>query len=668
MNGGKPVADGSRVMGLAQFLSSLYRYVRPYRTQTLLVLILLLFNTAFLMGWPLSFKYLIDTGISGHNSRVLVLTLVALIGGALLASAAGVARGYLYAFLSANVLNDIRQKVFAHLQQLSMSYFFRTRTADIMARFSTDLTAMESAVTWAAPTLIMQGLGVVIGLIILFTLEWRMATLTLLGLLLCILAPRKIAANTAQMGYEFRTKEAHLAQNIQENVSVQAVVKAFGLAPNAIREFRRQADELSQSSVRFNFSADNVERIPNIIILLFEIMLIGIGVLLVFRRELTLGTLVALHTLYIHIAFSVGALTKVVPVILRSVGGLQRIEDLLAEKPEVADRPGADPMSKLSSGIHFQDVSFAYDGERPVLHKINLHVNRGSSIAIVGPSGCGKSTLINLLLRFYDPTSGTILFDGVDARQVNSESLRAQMGVVFQDSFLFNRSIEDNIRMGKPEATEQQIRAAAQAAEIHDAIMELPEAYNTLAGEYGSKLSGGQRQRVAIARALLRDPEILILDEATSALDPETEHAINLTLVRVGAGRTMVSVTHRLATASNADTICLLKDGMIAEQGRHDELVAKGGIYSQLWQKQSGFTFREGAAQVEASKLKRYPIFETLDETLLAEVASMFVTETYPADRVVVREGTRGNRFYLIAHGKVSVSKSDSEGKEQTIA
>ncbi|HJZ12643.1 MAG TPA: ABC transporter ATP-binding protein, partial [Acidobacteriota bacterium] len=220
MNGGKPVADGSRVMGLAQFLSSLYRYVRPYRTQTLLVLILLLFNTAFLMGWPLSFKYLIDTGISGHNSRVLVLTLVALIGGALLASAAGVARGYLYAFLSANVLNDIRQKVFAHLQQLSMSYFFRTRTADIMARFSTDLTAMESAVTWAAPTLIMQGLGVVIGLIILFTLEWRMATLTLLGLLLCILAPRKIAANTAQMGYEFRTKEAHLAQNIQENVSV----------------------------------------------------------------------------------------------------------------------------------------------------------------------------------------------------------------------------------------------------------------------------------------------------------------------------------------------------------------------------------------------------------------------------------------------------------------
>ncbi len=655
-------------MGIAEFLAVLYQYLRPYRFQTVLVLILLLVNTVFLMGWPLSFKFLIDQGISAHNEKILILTLVALVAGVIIASLAGLARGYLYAFLSANVLNDIRQKVFVHLQQLSMGYYSRTRTADIMARFSTDLTAMENAVTWAVPSLITQGLGVIVGLAILFTLEWHMALLTLIGLLLCVVAPRRIAANTAQLGYEFKKKEAHLAQNVQEIVSVQAVVKAFGLEESAIREFGREAANLSRSSISFNFSADNVERIPNIIVLLFEILVIGVGVLLVFKQQLTIGTLIALQTLYIHISFSVGALTKVVPVILRSVGGLQRIEDLLAEEPEVADQPGATVLPRLSSGITFRDVTFGYDAGPPVLEKMNLQIRRGSFVAFVGPSGCGKSTILNLLLRFYDPASGAVLFDETDARQVKAESLRAQMGIVFQDSYLFNKSIRDNIRMGRPDATDEQIDSAAKAAGIHEAILQLSEGYNTMAGELGARLSGGQRQRIAIARALLRDPEILILDEATSALDPETENAINQTLARVGSGRTMVSVTHRLASTRDAACIFLLKNGNIAEQGRHDELLSKGGLYAHLWNKQSGFSFSEGAAQVEASRLKRYPIFESLDAGLLEEISSLFVTESYPADRVVVREGTEGNRFYLIARGQVSVHKLASNGVEETIA
>lgn len=662
------INDTPPIMGIFGFLQALFRYLKPYRSQTLIVFILLVINTVFLMGWPLSFKYIIDQGISGHNERVLVITLTILIGGAIIASLAGVARGYLYAFLSANVLNDIRQKVFSHLQQLSMSYYSRTRTADILARFSTDLTAMENAVTWAAPSLIMQGLGLIVGIIILFTLEWRLALLTLIGLVLCIIAPRKIAATTAQMGYEFKKKEAQLAQSVQEIVGVQAVVKAFGLRQEAIRDFGRQAAELARSSIRFNFSADNVERIPNIIILLFEIFVIGAGVLLVFRQQLTIGTLIALHTLYVHISFSVGALTKVVPVILRSVGGLQRIEDLLAEKPEVADQPGAVALARLSSAIDFRDVTFSYDGRRPVIERINFQIPRGSSVAFVGPSGCGKSTILNLLLRLYDPNSGAIYFDDKDARQVIAESLRAQMGIVFQDSFLFNRSIRDNIRMGRPEATDEEIYSAAKDAEIHAAIQQLSDGYDTMAGELGSKLSGGQRQRIAIARALLRNPEILVLDEATSALDPETEHAINQTLARVGTGRTVVSVTHRLASARDADTIFLLKNGKIAEQGRHDELLAKAGLYALLWQKQSGFSFSEDGAQVEPSRLKRYPIFEGLETALLEKISGMFVTESYPAERVVVREGTRGNRFYLIARGQVSVHKTAADGTEERIA
>ena len=657
----------SPVMGVSGFLAALYPYLKPYRTQTFLLLILLLINSAFLMGWPLSFKYLIDKGITGNNERVLILTLSVLMAGVIIAAAAGVARGYLYAFLSANVLKDIRQKVFGHLQQLSMGYYARTSTGDIMARFSTDLASMENVVTYAAPTLIMQGLGVIVGSILLFWLEWRMALLTLVGLILCVIAPRKLAQKTASMGYEFKNREAHLAQSVQENVGAQPVVKAFGLAKQAIEDFAREASELARVSLRFNFFADSVERIPTTIILIFEILVIGAGVLLVYQKEMTLGTLVALHTIYIHISFSVTALTKVVPVILRSVGGLQRIEELLAEVPDVPEIVRTISRDRFSSSITFQDVSFGYSENSLTLNKINLTIPRGFFVAFVGPSGCGKSTILNLLLRFYEPNSGTVRFDGEDAKQIDTESLRCQMAVVFQESFLFNASVRENIALGRPGASEEEIRSAAEAAEIHDAILRMPDGYDTLVGERGSLLSGGQRQRVAIARALLRNPDILILDEATSALDPETEHAINQTLTRVAQGRTVVSVTHRLSSANEADCIFLLKEGSIIEQGKHEELLEKEGLYSKLWEKQSGFSFNEERVRVQASRLKKYPIFENVEPQLLEEVSTLFVTESYPPERVVVREGSPGNRFYLIARGQVSIHKMNPDGTERKI-
>jgi ATP-binding cassette subfamily B protein len=656
------------IMGIPQFLGSMYGYLRPYRFQTVLLLLLLLVNLAFTMGWPLSFKYMIDEGLMQKNERVLVLTLLGLIGGVAIASLAGVGRGYLYSFLGAHVLKDIRIKTFAQLQRLSIGFYSRVSTGDIMARFSSDLAAMENAVTWAASSLLMHSTSVLIGSIILFTLEWRLALLTLSGLLLCVITPRRMARKAAQMSYGLKETEARLNQTVQENISAQAVVKAFGLGKQVMEDFEQQANDLARRTFRFSFSADNVERIPTIIILVFEIMVVGAGVVLVYQDKLTLGTLIALHTLFIHISFSVEALTKAVPVILRAVGGLQRIEDFLAEQPDVVDKPGAPDLPRLSSAITFHKVTFTYDSGQMALQDVNLQIPRGSFVAFVGPSGCGKSTIINLLLRFYEPKAGTISFDGIHANQVNLESLSDHMAVVFQESFLFNASVRDNIRLGKPEASEEEIRSAAQAAEIHDVILRLPQGYDTMVGERGSGLSGGQRQRIAIARALLRDPEILMLDEATSALDPETEAAINETLSRVGAGRTVLSATHRLSSAQNADCIYLLTNGMIKEQGRHPELLAKGDHYARLWHKQSGFSFSEGLAQVDPERLKRYPIFESLDSNLLEELATLFVTESYPANRIVVREGTGGNRFYLIARGRVSVHKTNAQGVEEKVA
>jgi ATP-binding cassette subfamily B protein len=654
-------------MSIGEFLKTLYGYLSPYRLQTFILIILLLINTTFLMCWPLSFKYLIDKGIVARDWSVLIITISLLAGGVVIAAIAGVARGYLYAFLSSNVLKDIRQKVFEHLQRLSIAYYRRTTTGDIMARFSTDLTALENVVTNAAPTLIMQGVGVILGSIVLFTMEWRIAVITLIGLILCVVMPRGLASKTAKMGYEFKSKEAGLAQTVQENISAQPVVKAFGLTKKAIDDFAKETTDLARTSLRFSFSADNVERIPATIILIFEILVIAAGVILVFNQQITLGTLVALHTIFIHIAFSVNALTKVVPTILRSIGGLQRIEDLLSEAPDVTEKADAVSIERFSSDITFQDVSFSYSEDNLTLNKINLKIPKGSFVAFVGPSGCGKSTILNLLLRFYEPKKGSVFIDGEEQNRINADSLRDHMAVVFQESFLFNATVRENIRLGKPDASEEEIHSAAEAAGIHDVIMRMRHGYDTLVGERGSLLSGGQRQRVAIARALLRNPEILILDEATSALDPETEHAINQTLADVGKGRTVISVTHRLSSAVNADAIFLLKNGSILEQGRHEELLGAEGLYTQLWQKQTGFSFNEGSAQVQASRLKHYPIFESVDTKLLEEIASLFVTESYPSDRVVVREGTPGNRFYLIAHGQVSVIKNGVDGTQKTV-
>jgi ATP-binding cassette, subfamily B, bacterial len=656
------------IMGIPQFLAAMYRFLRPYRSQTILLLLLLLVNLAFTMGWPLSFKYLIDEGVVQRNGRVLLITIVALTGGVLVASLAGVGRGYLYSFLGANVLKDIRLKTFRQLQRLSMSYYYRNSTGDIMARFSSDLAAVENAVTWAASSLILHCMSLVIGSIILFTLEWRLAALTLSGLLLCVITPRRMARKAAGMSYGVKEAEARLNQTVQENISAQPVVKAFGLGKSLTQAFASEAEEVAKKSLRFAFAADNVERIPTIIILVFEILVVGAGVVLVFYNKLTLGALIALHTMFIHISFSVEAVTKAIPVILKSLGGLQRIENFLAETPDVLNQPGSSEVPSLAATIEFDHVTFHYDSGHLALNDINFKIPRGSFIALVGPSGCGKSTILSLLLRFYEPDSGTIRFDGMDATQIDLESLSNHMSVVFQESFLFNASIRDNIRLGKPDATDEEIQVAAQAAEIHDVILNLPKGYDTLAGERGSGLSGGQRQRIAIARALLRNPDVLLLDEATSALDPDTEAAINQTLARVGVGRTVISATHRLSSAQKADRIYLLTSGMIKEEGRHDELMAEGGIYSNLWQKQSGFSFNEGAAQVDPDRLKRYPLLESLDAQLLEEVSALFVTESYPANRIVVREGTSGNRFYLIARGRVEVSKKNAEGEDEKVA
>ena len=284
-------------------------------------------------------------------------------------------------------------------------------------------------------------------------------------------------------------------------------------------------------------------------------------------------------------------------------------------------------------------------------------------MAFVGPSGSGKSTVLNLLLRFYDPGGGSVVFDGIDLRLATRASLSAMMSVVFQESALFNTTVRENIRLGNPQASDSEIEAAARAAEIHDFIVSLPQGYDTVCGERGSRFSGGQRQRIAIARAMLRDPSILVLDEATSALDPATEAALNATFERLARGRTVIWVTHRLSTVVKMDRIFVMDQGKLAESGSHDELLARNGLYARLWNKQCGVRVeaRTGRARVGEALLAGIPLLADASEATRADLTNWFATERFDGNREIFRQGDAGDTLYIIAHGTVEVVREDTQ-------
>jgi ATP-binding cassette subfamily B protein len=366
--------------------------------------------------------------------------------------------------------------------------------------------------------------------------------------------------------------------------------------------------------------------------------------------------------MFLNVSYAVTELTSGLPFLLEAGGGLHRIESLLATVPTIIDLPEATALPPFTDRLTLEDVTFAYDGKQPTLKHVSLEIPRGASVAFVGPSGSGKSTVLSLLARFYQPDTGRILLDGHDVTQATRASLCAQLGVVLQESFLFNCSIRDNLCIGRPEASDVEIIAAAKAADMHDLIMALPEGYDTMVGEGGGHLSGGQRQRLAIARALLRQPGILLLDEATSALDAGTEASITATLDALRQRHTIIQVTHRLAAVSTADCIFVMNHGELVEQGRHTELLAQHGVYAALWRKQSGLTVSEDGmhAAVEGTRLRTIAVLEH-------EVAESFATEHVREGRDIIHEGDPGDRFYIIVRGKAEALTTQPDGTPQII-
>ena len=644
----------------------------------------LLVDIAFDAMLPLSLKFIIDDAIVPRRFDVLAKILFALVTGGILVALSQVGRDYLYAYLAAHVLDDLRRKLYSHLQGLSLGFYARVRTTEIMARFSTDLAAVENAIVMALPAAMMATLGLIVSATILIVLQWRLALVAVLGVPLCVIVPRLVSPHALRAGYVMKGKQSRLSAMIQEHIAAQPVIKAFGLVPVFAPGFTQTAAALRESAKRANFLAYFMERAPNIGVLTFNIALIAVGAYLTINGRLSIGALVSFQALFMNLSQAVYGITWALPHLVQASSGMQRIDELLTERAQVSDSADAMTMQPLREGVSFTGVSFAYESQvdtrrtarrdQPTsvaeLSELTLDIPAGSFVALVGPSGSGKSTVIKLLMRFYDPQIGAVSVDGQNICDVTQESLRAQIGVVFQDSFLFDTSVGENIRLGKPGATDAEVGRAARLAEIHETINAMPEGYRTGVGERGERLSGGERQRVAIARALIRSPSVLVLDEATSALDPGAEAAINATIERLRAGRTVITVTHRLSAVTGASRIFAMQHGQLAEWGTHGELLARNGVYRSMWDKQSGVSVSADGdrAWIDASYLRRLPLLRDVDEALLTELAGLFGTEHYAEGREVIVQGDPGDRFYLVARGRLEVFNVDATGSSNLVA
>ncbi|MHB8575011.1 MAG: ABC transporter transmembrane domain-containing protein [Dehalococcoidia bacterium] len=655
--------------GIGKFLKSSLTYLRPYRMKQAEIILYILFYIAFSQALPLAQRYLIDNALFRKQTHTLVVMLAVGLLLFFIMGAAQLRQSFLGAEVGEGVMKDLREQMYVRLQELSAGFYSVTPTGDILSRMSNDLFAVEYALTGA----LLQGLVLVLtffaSLGSLLYIDWKLTLIALAILPLFYLITRFLGPPASKAALDRQEQLAVVTGSLQENISAQSVVRAYGLQQTFIREWLAQTARLYHSAIRLNFLGSMFGLSASLLTTLIQLLAFGIGGYFVIQGNLTLGALVAFLSLLGGLIAPAQSLSGVAQALQQASGAMDRIRALIEAKPSVADQPGATAMGALREGIRFERVTFSYTGAEPQINEVSFTIPAGTSVAFVGPSGSGKSTVANLIMRFYDAGSGAVQMDSIDVRELTVDSLRRQIGLVAQDNFLFNRSIRENIRFGREDASDAEVEAAAKAAEVHEFITELPQGYDTPVGERGANLSGGQRQRISIARAILRNPSILILDEATSALDPRTENAINHTLASLARGRTTISITHRLSAAATADRIYVLDRGRLAEEGTHHELLQAGGLYARLYEEQSGaVTGGVLKLALESEYLRRVPIFASLDGDVLATVASRLTTERFATGDDIVREGELGDKLYLLVAGEADVLAKDATGSERPFA
>jgi len=573
-------------------LRHLISLLRPYRGRVLLMLVALLIATAAALAPPYLAGRAIDDGIKQDDMSALTVIVIAFVVAAVLNWVATYLQTYLINWVGQKALQDLRVELFEHLQRLSIGFYSRNRAGVLISRLTNDIQALDQLVTEGISTLFSATLTLVGTAVILVVLDPGLALITFLTFPVLLVA--SVAFRLASAGAYRLTREriAQVTAYLQETLSGVRVVRAFGQEPRHRRRFAELNDEHREANMKTVYL--NAAYFPSVELLsaVATAAILIYGGNEVIDGTVTIGVL-ATFVFYLQSFFDpIQSLSQLYTTYQAGMAALDKIFELLDEDPDVADKPDAVELPRVRGEIRFDDVTFSYGGDALALDRVSLDVPPGQTLALVGATGAGKSTLAKLVARFYDPDAGRVLIDGHDLRDVTESSLRSQLGIVPQESFLFSGTIRDNIAFGRPDATNEDVTAAAQAVGAHEFIERLPEGYDTEVGERGGHLSAGQRQLVAFARAAAADPRILILDEATSNVDVRTEAQIERGLRRLLAGRTAIVIAHRLSTIRGAGRIVVLDHGGIAEQGTHDELLEAGGAYARL--------YRDWAAQSAA--------------------------------------------------------------------
>jgi len=572
-------------------LKRILGYLKPYWFQFLLVFAAILLSATVGLLPSIITGRIVDQALVGQNMRLLIQLLILAFITLAASQIIGVLESYINAWISQRIIFDMKNQMFDHLQHMPHSFFTSERQGDIITRMNTDISGVSSVISGTLTSVVSNVATVITTLVALFTMSWRLALVGIVVIPLLIIPTKSVGRTRWQLLTESQAKNDEMNQLVNETLSVSGslLVKLFTREKQEYDRFVAVNEEVTQLTLKEQRSGRWFRVVMGMFTQIGPLLIYFAGGWLIIRRAdptLTVGVITATVALINRLYRPVQSLLDLQVDFTRSLALFTRIFDYFdMENPIRSPLNGRKPDVQNVS-IEYDHVSFSYDPEKPLLTDIDFMVPGGKMYAIVGPSGSGKSTVVNLIPRLYDVTGGRVLIHGTDVRKFDLTYLRSCVGMVTQETYLFNGTIRDNLLYAKPDATQEELEEACRTASIHDFIMAQPDGYDTQVGNRGLKLSGGEKQRLSIARVMLKDPKILILDEATSALDSISENAIQDALEVMMRGRTSIVIAHRLSTILKSDRILVVKDGVIAEQGTHDELLQKGGVYRELYETQ----------------------------------------------------------------------------------